>query len=75
MNKKVKELGCTGSHFVTTNGLHDDDHYVTARDMAKIQKQHLKMKHSVMLHANLIIILHQRTKINMEKSFGIIIRW
>ena len=43
MNKKVKELGCTGSHFVTTNGLHDDDHYVTARDMAKIfKKQHLK---------------------------------
>ena len=38
MNKKVKELGCTGSHFVTTNGLHDDDHYVTARDMAKISK-------------------------------------
>ena len=26
------------------------------------------MKHSVMLHANLIIILHQRTKINMGKE-------
>ncbi len=38
MNKKAEELGCTGSHFVTTNGLHDDDHYVTARDMAKISK-------------------------------------
>ena len=42
MNKKVKELGCTGSHFVTTNGLHDDDHYVTARDMAKISKAALE---------------------------------
>ena len=38
MNKKAQELGCTNSHFVTTNGLHDDKHYVTARDMAKISK-------------------------------------
>ena len=42
MNKKAKELGCTGSHFVTTNGLHDDNHYVTARDMAKISKAALE---------------------------------
>ena len=42
MNKKAKELGCTGSHFVTTNGLHNDDHYVTARDMAKISKAALE---------------------------------
>lgn len=42
MNKKAEELGCTGSHFVTTNGLHDDDHYVTARDMAKISKAALE---------------------------------
>lgn len=44
MNKKAKELGCTGSHFVTTNGLHNDDHYVTARDMAKISKAALENK-------------------------------
>ena len=42
MNKKVKELGCTGSHFVTPNGLHNDQHYVTARDMAKISKAALE---------------------------------
>ena len=36
MNQKAKELGCTGSHFVTTNGLHDDKHYVTARDLSLI---------------------------------------
>lgn len=42
MNKKAKELGCTNSHFVTTNGLHDDNHYVTARDMAKISKAALE---------------------------------
>ena len=36
MNDKAKEIGLTNSHFVTPNGLPDDDHYSTVRDMAKI---------------------------------------
>ncbi len=36
MNDKAEELGCTGTHFVNSNGLPDEDHYVTARDMALI---------------------------------------
>lgn len=36
MNRKALELGCTNTHFVTTNGMHDPDHYTTASDMAKI---------------------------------------
>lgn len=36
MNEKAKDLGCTNSHFVNTNGLHDDNHYVSAHDMALI---------------------------------------
>ena len=34
MNEKAQELGMTGTHFVNTTGLHDDDHYSTCRDMA-----------------------------------------
>ena len=34
MNDKAKELGCTNSHWVNPNGLHDDQHYTTAHDMA-----------------------------------------
>ena len=34
MNEKAKEIGMTNSHFVNPNGLHDDEHYSTARDMA-----------------------------------------
>ncbi len=34
MNKKAKELGMNNTHFVNTSGLHEDDHYTTARDMA-----------------------------------------
>lgn len=36
MNEKAKQLGCTGSNFVNPHGLHDSDHYTTARDLAKI---------------------------------------
>lgn len=34
MNAQAKRLGMTGSHFVNANGLHDPNHYTTARDMA-----------------------------------------
>ena len=33
MNDRAAELGCTNTHFVTTNGLHDDDHYTSAWDL------------------------------------------
>ena len=36
MNAKAAELGCTNTHFTNPNGLHDDDHYTTANDLAKI---------------------------------------
>lgn len=38
MNEKAKELGCTDSHFVTTNGLHDENHYTSPYDLALIAK-------------------------------------
>ena len=36
MNQRAQELGCTGTHYMNAHGLHHDDHYTTARDMAKI---------------------------------------
>lgn len=36
MNKKAEELGCTNSHFVTPNGIHDEDHYTSAHDLGLI---------------------------------------
>ncbi len=36
MNEKAKEIGAINSHFVNPHGLHDDDHYTTARDLALI---------------------------------------
>lgn len=36
MDEKATEIGCTGSHFTNPSGIHDNDHYSTARDMALI---------------------------------------
>lgn len=36
MNEKAQEIGMTSSHFTNCTGLHDDDHYTTARDMARL---------------------------------------
>ena len=36
MNERAQELGCKNSHWVNANGLHDENHYTTAYDMALI---------------------------------------
>ena len=36
MNERAVQLGCTDSHFVNANGLHDDNHYTSAYDLALI---------------------------------------
>ena len=38
MNDAAQRLGMTRSHFVTPNGLPDDDNYTTARDMALLAR-------------------------------------
>ena len=36
MNSRAAELGLKGTHFMNPHGLHDDEHYTTARDVAKL---------------------------------------
>lgn len=42
MNKWVASLGCKDTHFTNPDGLHDANHYTTARDMATITIAALK---------------------------------
>lgn len=42
MNQKARELGCTGTHFVNPNGIHDDRHYSTAYDLYLIATYAMK---------------------------------
>lgn len=36
MNQKAQELGMTSTHFTNPHGVQNDEHYTTARDMAKL---------------------------------------
>lgn len=38
MNEKAKELGCKNTHFVNPSGIHNEDHYSTAEDLAIMAK-------------------------------------
>ena len=38
MNETAASLGCINSNFITPNGIHDENHYTTAYDMALIAK-------------------------------------
>ena len=42
MNIKARELGCTGTHFVNPNGIHEERHYTTAYDMYLIANYAMK---------------------------------
>lgn len=42
MNAAAQELGATNSHFVTPNGLHDENHYTTVYDMYLIMNAAVK---------------------------------
>ncbi len=42
MNEKAKELKLSNTHFVNPHGLHDEEHYTTAKDMAKIAQEAMK---------------------------------
>lgn len=42
MNEKVKDLGLTNTHFANVTGLHDEDNYSSAYDMAEITRYSLE---------------------------------
>jgi len=42
MNKKAAELGAYNTNFVTPNGLHNENHYTTAYDLARIAAAAMK---------------------------------
>lgn len=42
MNERAEKIGCTGTHFVTSNGLPDERHVTTAHDLALIAREAMK---------------------------------
>lgn len=62
MNQRASELGALNSNFVTPNGLHDENHYTTARDMGLIMQEVLK-------HPELVEIMTRRTYVIQETAY------
>lgn len=42
MTEKAREIGANDTNFVTASGLHDENHYTTAHDMARIAQEVLR---------------------------------
>lgn len=42
MNQKAAEIGCTNSNFINPNGVHNENHYSTAYDLALIARYTMK---------------------------------
>lgn len=44
MNEKAKELGALNTNFANAHGIHDENHYTTARDLAIIAQYAMKIE-------------------------------
>lgn len=75
MNLKARLIGCRNTSFITPNGLHDEDHRSTARDIALIlaealkyprivaamQTQHCQVAGKPVRNGNRLMYLHNTT--------------
>ena len=67
MNEKAKEIGANDSHFVTANGLHDDNHYSTPHDMALIFQEALKNPEFRKLDSTVNYTIYETNKCGARK--------
>ncbi len=58
MNKRAGELGCVNSHFSNPHGLHEDDHYSCAYDLALIMKKCIEYPAFIRISNNRSYVLH-----------------
>lgn len=67
MNAKAAELGMTGSSFANPNGLDDEKHYSTARDMARLACAAVNNETLVRIASTKSITISGRTMTNHNK--------
>lgn len=61
MNEKAKDLGAYDTNFVTPNGLDDENHYTTAKDLALISKYALQNKEFMNIIGKKSYTFHEQT--------------
>lgn len=66
MNKKCEALGATCTHIVTVNGLHDDGHYTSALDLARITAYAMKNK----TFAEIVSTKEKSIDAELDKKYG-----
>ena len=70
MNDKAAALGMTGTSFANPNGLDDERHYSTARDMAKLAQAALKNETLMRIASTRSVTIGGRTMHNHNKLLG-----
>ncbi|MCL2341747.1 MAG: D-alanyl-D-alanine carboxypeptidase [Firmicutes bacterium] len=69
MNKKAKDLGCTGTNFVNPDGVHDENHYSTAYDLALIGRYAMQNDTFRSIVSNTSYTLPPTNKTSKERTF------
>ena len=67
MNEKAQELGMEHSSFANPNGLDDEQHYSTARDMAKLARAALENETLMRIASTRSVTIGGRTMTNHNK--------
>ena len=79
MNEKAAELGCTDSHFCNPHGLPEDEHYVSAYDMALIAQAALEENEFVKIigtrHYTIPPTNKHTMETNLNNQHGMISSW
>ena len=60
MTARAKELGCNNTNFVNPNGLHNENHYTTAYDMALIAKEVLKFDEFKKMIMKFLLLINKK---------------
>lgn len=68
MNKRAKELGCTSTNFENPNGLYDDKHKSSVKDLALIMKELLKHKEFSTISTTLVFEMSPTNKFDAAKT-------
>ncbi|MCD2347541.1 D-alanyl-D-alanine carboxypeptidase family protein [Clostridium guangxiense] len=68
MNKKAKELGCTSTNFENPNGLYDDKHKSSVKDLALIMQELLKHPEFTKVSTTLVYEMSPTNKFNADNT-------
>ena len=67
MNERAAEIGCTNTHFANASGLPDENHYVSARDMALIAREFFKNETLSLISGTYTHTIPATNKVNEER--------